>query len=42
MNSLVFYVALAVVLWSVFGRRLGLASLATAMVLTLFIGVSLT
>jgi membrane-associated phospholipid phosphatase len=40
MNSLVFYVALAVVLWSVFGRRVGLATLATAIVLTLFIGVS--
>ena len=40
MNSLVFYVALAVVLWSVRGRRAGLASLAVAIALTLFIGVS--
>ncbi len=40
MNSLVFYVALAVVLWSVLGRRAGLAALATAVLLTLVIGVS--
>lgn len=40
MNSLVFYVALAVVLWSVFGRRVGLASLASAILLALFIGIS--
>ena len=40
MNSLVFYVALAVVLWSVLGRRVGLASLAAAILLTLLIGVS--
>ena len=40
MNSLVFYVALAIVLWSVLGRRTGLASLAVAIALTLVIGVS--
>ncbi len=40
MNSLVFFVALAVVLWSVRGRRTGLVSLAVAIVLTGFIGVS--
>ena len=40
MNSLVFYVALALVVWSVIGRRAGLASLAAAIVLTVLIGVS--
>jgi undecaprenyl-diphosphatase len=40
MNSVVFYVALAVVLWSVRGRRTGLASLAIGIVLSLFVGVS--
>ena len=40
MNSLAVYVALAVVLWSVRGRRVGLASLAAAITLTLVIGVS--
>ncbi len=40
MNSLVFYVALAIVLWSLRGRRTGLISLAAAIVLTVVIGVS--
>ena len=40
MNSLAFYVALAIVAWSVFGRRAGLASVAAAIVLTMVIGVS--
>lgn len=40
MNSLVFYTALALVLWSLRGRRTGLVALAAAIVLTLVIGVS--
>ena len=40
MNSLVFYVALAVVLWSVHGRRIGRASLSAGIALALLIGVS--
>jgi len=40
MNSLVFYVALAVVLWSVRGRRTGLAALTIGIALSLLIGVS--
>ncbi len=40
MNSLVFYVSLAVVLWSLVGRRAGLASMAAAIVLSVVIGVS--
>jgi len=40
MNSVAFYVALAVVLWRVRGRRIGLASLAIGIVLSVFIGVS--
>jgi undecaprenyl-diphosphatase len=40
MNSLAFFVALALVLWSLYGRRVGLACLATAIFLTLLIGVS--
>jgi undecaprenyl-diphosphatase len=40
MNSLVFYVALAVVLWSVCGRRVGIAAVTGAIVLSLLIGLS--
>ena len=40
MNSLVFYVALAVVLWSVRGRRLGIVAVTVAIVLSLLIGLS--
>src|SRR3984893_13098665 len=40
MNGVVFWVALAFVLWSVFGRRVGLVALAIAVVLALAIGVS--
>jgi membrane-associated phospholipid phosphatase len=40
MNSLVFYVALAIVLWSVRGRRTGLVALAIAIPLASLIGVS--
>ena len=40
MNSLVFYVALSIVLWAIYGRRVGLIALAVAIVLTAFIGVS--
>jgi undecaprenyl-diphosphatase len=40
MNSVVFYLALAVVLWSVRGRRAGLAALTIGIALSLLIGVS--
>jgi membrane-associated phospholipid phosphatase len=40
MNSLVFYVGLAIVLWSVRGRRTGLVALTIAIALSLLIGVS--
>ncbi len=40
MNSVVFYVALAVVLWSVRGRRIGLVALAVGIALSLLVGVS--
>jgi undecaprenyl-diphosphatase len=40
MNGIVFYVALAVIAWSIFGRRIGLASFAFASVLAFGIGVS--
>ncbi len=40
MNSLVFYVALAIVLWSVHGRRTGMVALTIAIALALLIGVS--
>ena len=40
MNGVVFYLALAVIAWSIFGRRIGLASLALAVVLAVGIGVS--
>jgi undecaprenyl-diphosphatase len=40
MSALIFYVALALVLWSVFGRRMGLAAVGIAMVIALAVGVS--
>jgi undecaprenyl-diphosphatase len=40
MNGVVFYIALAVIAWSIFGRRIGLASLVVAVVLAIGIGVS--
>ena len=40
MNSLVFYVGLAIVAWSVLGRRAGIIALIAAIALTLLIGVS--
>jgi undecaprenyl-diphosphatase len=40
MNGVVFYIALAVIAWSIFGRRIGLASLIVAVVLAIGIGVS--
>ena len=40
MNSLVFYMALAVVLWSVRGRRVGIVSVTVAIVLSSLIGLS--
>ena len=40
MNAVVFYVALALILWSVFGRRIGLIALVIAVALALGVGVS--
>jgi membrane-associated phospholipid phosphatase len=40
MNGVVFYVALAVIAWSIFGRRVGVFSLIVAVVLAIGIGVS--
>jgi undecaprenyl-diphosphatase len=40
MNGVVFYVALALIAWSVFGRRVGLVSMIIAGVLAFGIGVS--
>ena len=40
MNGFTFYVALALILWSVFGRRVGLTSLVLAIVLSIGIGAS--
>src|SRR4029077_20784476 len=40
MNGVVFYVSIALILWSVFGRQVGLASLAIAIVFAFGIGVS--
>jgi len=40
MNSAVFYVALALIIWSVFGRRAGLGAMAIAVLITLGVGVS--
>jgi len=39
-NAVVFYVAVAVFLWSVFGRRIGLVGLCVAIALALGVGVS--
>jgi undecaprenyl-diphosphatase len=40
MNAIVFYIALALILWSVFGRRIGLVALTIAVMLALGVGVS--
>jgi undecaprenyl-diphosphatase len=40
MNGFVFYVALALLAWSVFGRRTGLVALTVAVLLAFWIGVS--
>ena len=40
MSAVIFYVALALVLWSVFGRRIGLIALAVAATLTFGVSVS--
>jgi undecaprenyl-diphosphatase len=40
MNALVFYVSLALLIWSVFGRRAGLAALAIAALIDFGVGVS--
>jgi undecaprenyl-diphosphatase len=40
MNAIIFYVALALIVWSVFGRRIGVVSLVGALVLALGVGVS--
>ena len=40
MNGVVFYVALALILWSILGRRIGLTALAIASLLVFGIGVS--
>lgn len=40
MNAVVFYIALALILWSVFGRRVGLIALAIAVMLALGVGVT--
>jgi undecaprenyl-diphosphatase len=40
LNAVVFYIALALILWSVLGRRTGLAALTIAVALALGVGVS--
>ena len=40
MNAVVFYVALALILWAVLGRRVGLVTLALALTLAFGVGVS--
>jgi undecaprenyl-diphosphatase len=40
MNSLVFYVALAIVLWAVFGRRVGMIAVPSAVALAILVGIS--
>ncbi len=40
MNSVAFYVALAVIVWSVAGRRWGIAALIASIVLCTFVGIS--
>jgi undecaprenyl-diphosphatase len=40
MNAIIFYVALALIVWSMFGRRIGVAALVSAIVLALAVGLS--
>lgn len=40
MNSTIFYIALALVLWSVFGRRIGLVAMTVAFALAIAVGIS--
>jgi undecaprenyl-diphosphatase len=40
MNAIIFYVALALIAWSVAGRRIGVSALVGAIVLALGVGVS--
>jgi membrane-associated phospholipid phosphatase len=40
MNAIVFYVALALIAWSVFGRRIGLVALTLAVLLAVAVGLS--
>jgi undecaprenyl-diphosphatase len=40
MNSIAFYVAIAVIVWSIAGRRWGIAALTGAIVLCTFVGIS--
>jgi undecaprenyl-diphosphatase len=40
MNSVIFYGALALILWSIWGRRIGLVALGTAALLAFGVGVS--
>jgi undecaprenyl-diphosphatase len=40
MNSLVFYLGLALVTWMVFGRRVGTAVLSAGLVIVVFVGIS--
>jgi membrane-associated phospholipid phosphatase len=40
MNAVIFYVALALIAWSVFGRRIGIVALTVAVVLAVGVGVS--
>lgn len=40
MNAIIFYVAVALIAWSVFGRRLGLAAVVVAIAVALAVGVS--
>jgi undecaprenyl-diphosphatase len=40
MNAVVFYTALALILWSIFGRRVGLVALVVAAAIALGVGVS--
>lgn len=40
MNAIIFYVALALLAWSVFGRQIGLLSLAGAIIIALLVGMS--
>jgi undecaprenyl-diphosphatase len=40
MNAVVFYLALALVIWSIRGRRAGLAAMAVAIIIALGVGTS--